>query len=122
VIIDHVGAAGGGAGRVARVAASDHVVVDGCGGRSGENGLTWVETSIPTIRSIARGGRTSAWVRCRSTWATRRDSVRTGDFHPNTVVITPSEVRDSLTGVSADGWTYTFSSDSIPWVSWRRGR
>lgn len=55
MITDHVGAAGGGAGRVARVAASDHVVVDGCGGRSGENGLTWVETSIPTIRSIARG-------------------------------------------------------------------
>jgi hypothetical protein len=35
-------------------------------------------------------------------------------FTPNTVVVTPAQVRASLVGVSADGSTYTFSSSSGP--------
>jgi hypothetical protein len=35
-------------------------------------------------------------------------------FTPNTVVVTPAQVRSSLVGVSADGSTYTFASASGP--------
>jgi hypothetical protein len=35
-------------------------------------------------------------------------------FTPNTIVVTPAQVRSSLVGVSADGSTYTFSSATGP--------
>jgi len=35
-------------------------------------------------------------------------------FTPNTVVVSPAQVRSSLVGVSADGSTYTFSSATGP--------
>ena len=61
------------------------------------------------------GGRPSAWgplpVDVGDPGGTASGQVT---FTPNTVVITASQVRDSLTGVSADGSTYTFSSDSGP--------
>jgi hypothetical protein len=43
-------------------------------------------------------------------------------FTPNTVVVSPAQVRSSLVAVSADGSTYTFSSASGPLANLAPGK
>lgn len=83
-------------------------VVAGCTAGSGQGSPATPPASIP-------GGRPDSWgslpTGVGDPGATSTANVQ---FTPQTVAITPAEVRQSLIGVSVDGSTYTFANSTGP--------